>query len=222
MRHFLSSCIVLLTTLPAFADPPRFEPPAEIKPVGGYAIYEPGTDCKEVTYVGLDGEEPIPFRQFGGSKTAFVFPTRGLPNNSRYRFAGVASNDKGEHKRQDFSVVIGTPPVTPPPGKDPPPVVPPPSTSLYFLIVRPNGPATAAFTKVMQFPEWQELKKAGHMYKDKTQAEATLLGANLTGVTLPVVIVLRLRADGMTNEQIGKASLPLDGQGVLELPKSFK
>lgn len=219
-KLLLAPALLFLWTASLLSAPPNFDPPATIMPVGGYAIYNPPADCVECYYVGLDGEEPIPLRLFGGSKTAFVFPTRGLKEGQSFRFVGIASNDKGELARKEFAVPIGKQTIPPPNPKDPP-VTPPPTQSLYFLIVRADGPSTPAFTKVMQMPEWNTLVKDGHTVKDMSRTDAVLLGAKLDGVTLPSILVLRTRPDGKSSEQIGIASLPSSGDQILKLPSTF-
>lgn len=115
----------------------------------------------------------------------------------------------------------GTTPIDPPVK---PPVDPPaPTTSLYFLIVRPDGPASPTFTNLIGLSEWETLKAKGHKYKDKTLTEAVALGVKIpTGTTLPCVVILRPRADGKTSEQITIAAAPTTGAGVLALPELVK
>lgn len=112
-----------------------------------------------------------------------------------------------------------------PPPKDPKlPVDPPaPSTSLYFLLVRPDGPSSPAFTNLIGLPEWETLKAKGHKYKDKTLTEAVNLGVKIpTGTTLPCVVILRPRADGKTSEQLAIAPAPMTGAAILALPELVK
>lgn len=114
-----------------------------------------------------------------------------------------------------------------PPGTDPPPVTPapkdppaPPPTSLYFLVVRADGPASPAFTKAMSLPEWDALRAAGHRVKDRTAGEAAALGVTVPPLALPAVVTLRPSPDGKTSTVVRPAvSLPTTGGGVLDLTK---
>jgi hypothetical protein len=112
--------------IPVAAADGAFDPPAEITPTSGAAVYVPPATVAGAVYVGLDGEEPFDLRAVGGSKTAFVLLTRGLPAGKRYRFVGVASDAKGDLTRREFAVVIPGAPVPPKPPEPPTPPVPPP------------------------------------------------------------------------------------------------
>lgn len=108
------------------------------------------------------------------------------------------------------------PPVTPDPGQ--------PAGGLYFVVVRPAGPASPAFTAAMSLPEWQTLRAAGHRVKDFDPARAVeLLGAGVVpaGTQLPVVVTLREQPGGSTVVR-GPVPLPTAGAGVLELPKGVR
>lgn len=214
--------IVLATAATSLASPPKFDPPEEIKVVSGVALYVPPDDCHSVVYIGLSGEEPFPLAQVGGSKTAFFFLTRGLPDG-RYKFVGVATNSNGDQVRKDFSVVVGTPK---PPPADPPDDPPPddPAGKLYFLVVRPDGPAAPSLTKIMSLPEWQSLKGAGHSVGMATAKEAIPLRLGIpSGTTLPVVVTLRVSADGKSSVVVRPAiALPTTGEAIAKLPEGVK
>lgn len=109
-------CVLLLGAL-SFAAPPKLDIPAEVKPVDGYATYQPPGDVKEITYISLDGLSLFPAAFLKDSKS-FVVPTKG-EKQGRYRFIAVASNNKGEQSRADFVVPIGDAPVPPPKPVDP-------------------------------------------------------------------------------------------------------
>lgn len=113
-------------------------------------------------------------------------------------------------------------PPKPPPVVDPP--VPPKPTVYYFLVVRPDGPASPAFTKTMSLPAWTELRKAGHSAKDKTLTEAVALGVKLPdGTTLPVVVTLQESADKKSSKIVRPAvALPTTDEAILDLPKGVK
>lgn len=124
MRHAVA--IFLLTSAVAWADPPALDIPAEVKPSGQYVTLSPKTDATAVTYVGLDGVDPIPSAVLKDGRM-FLLDTRGMAAG-RYRFAAVAASKTGEQARADFAVVVGTPPPVPPgpgPGPTPPGPTPP-------------------------------------------------------------------------------------------------
>lgn len=119
------------------------------------------------------------------------------------------------------------PPVVDPPKPPPvvdPPVTPPKPAVYYFLVVRPDGPASPAFTKTMGLPAWTELRKAGHGVKDKTLTEAAALGVKLAdGTTLPVVVTLQEAADKKTSKIVRPAvALPTTDDAIADLPKGVK
>lgn len=222
----LSLFAVCLSAALSLAAPPKLTIPAELKPVGGYVRHTPETDAVSVVYVSLDGLDPFPSEELKDGRR-FLLPVAGV-KDGKYRFAAVAASSTGEQSRADFVVVVGTPTVEPPP-KTPiiaPPATPPttpapaPAKGLYFLIVRPNGPAAPELTKALSLPAWSDIEKAGHLFKDKTLNEAALLGVTLPdGTSLPAVVILRESADGKTAKQVGgPIPLPTTDAGVRELP----
>lgn len=121
-------------------------------------------------------------------------------------------------------VVVGdgtSPPVDPPPpGMDPPP---PGQSTLYFVIVRLDGPASPAFTKVMSMPEWEQLRKDGHKIKDYEHSEAVRNRYVKGDLILPCVVTLRVSADGNSAAIVrGPVELPTTSAGILDLPKGVK
>lgn len=205
---------VLLLSGITLGAPPKLTIPAEVKPAGQYVDFVPDTDAVSVTYVGLDGIDPVPSRRLA-EKTAFLLDTYGKPAK-KYRFAAVASSKDGEQTRADFVVVIGDPAepppvVTPPPGTDPPKPTPTPANVYYFVLIRSDGPTAPEFTRVVDSEAWAKLTKAGHKFKPKTLSEASALGIKLEdGTKLPAVAVLQ------ENAQTGKSRLVT----VLEFPKT--
>lgn len=102
----------------AIAAPPELTIPAEITPADGYAIVEPATTAKSVSYVPLDQAKGLPARLLADRRT-LVVGTGGLPPG-RYRFVAVASlND--EQVQAPFAVVIPGPAI---PGAAPPAIPP--------------------------------------------------------------------------------------------------
>lgn len=120
---------------------------------------------------------------------------------------------------RDVTVTDGAAgPVDPPPvGPVDPVDPPPPSASLYFLLVRPDGPAAPGFTAALDLAEWDTLRAAGHRVKDKTASEAAALGFAVPAPQLPAVVTLR---EGPTGSAVvrGAVPLPTTGAGVLALP----
>lgn len=125
----------------AVAEPPKLDVPAEVKPVGDYAVFVPKGEAKAVTYVGLSGVDPVPSLMLRDPRT-FVLAVRGLPAG-RYKFRAVGSlND--EHAVADFEVLVGNapPPVPPNPGPtppNPPGPTPPPDGPLGLVRISWDG-----------------------------------------------------------------------------------
>lgn len=225
MRTLLSLALLAGCAITASAAPPTLELPAEASPVNGYVIVAPKTDAVSVTYVALDDVFPFPSDQLKDAR-AFVLPAAGLAEG-RYRFVAVAAGKGGEQTTKNLVVVIGKGGTVPPPKKKEPtdPVDPvEPDAKFYFLVVRPDGPASAAFTKAMSLPEWNTLKAAGHKVKDRTATEATpILGAALPATQLPAVVTLVVSADGKSSTIVRPAvPLPTVGGAVLDLPKGVR
>jgi hypothetical protein len=105
-------------------------------------------------------------------------------------------------------------PVPPVPIPNPPPH--PVPASLYFLIVRANGPASPEFAAVLANPAWSELRKAGHIVKDKTLGELGDEYRVPTGTTLPCVVTLK-RSDRGMNVVRGPVDLPSSSEAIRRL-----
>jgi hypothetical protein len=113
------------------------------------------------------------------------------------------------------------PPVPPDPPTPPDPPVPPTGT-YYFLVVRPDGPASPAFTAAMALPAWGELRTKGHKFKDKTVTEAKALNLELpAGTQLPCVVTLATEG-GVSKIVRGPVPLPLTDAAVRALPEGVK
>jgi len=105
----------------SLSAPPTLTIPPEVKPVNGYAIVAPATDCKTVTYIGMSGIYPLPSMLLA-DKRMFVLPTQGL-SQGMYKFTAVGSlND--DHAVVEFVVNVGTGPLPDPKPVDPTPVDP--------------------------------------------------------------------------------------------------
>lgn len=116
----------------------------------------------------------------------------------------------------DYTFVFEGTPTAPPPTPKDPPVTPVPRDGLYFLIVRPDGPATARFTKTIGLPEWEQLRAAGHLVKDKTYTDSKAFVTLPANVMLPVVAVLKEGAGSSTLLRV--VPLPDAGPGIIALP----
>jgi hypothetical protein len=113
------------------------------------------------------------------------------------------------------------PPAPPDPPTPPDPPVPPTGT-YYFLVVRPDGPASPAFTAAMALPAWGELRTKGHKFKDKTVTEAKALNLELpAGTQLPCVVTLATEG-GVSKIVRGPVPLPLTDAAVRALPEGVK
>lgn len=130
----------------------------------------------------------------------------------------VAAWTVGEGKGAKLAIVVGggtKPPVDPPP---------PPATGLYFLVVRPDGPASPAHAAIMGNLNWVALKAKGHLYKDKTVAEAAAIGIVVPAA--PCVVTLRhtTKPDGSTGYVIvrGPVEMPKTAEDILNLPTGVK
>lgn len=221
MKPILSA-LLFFAAATAAASPPTLDLPAEVRPVNGYARLAPKTDAVSVTYVALDGVYPFPSEELKDPRR-FVLPAAGL-SVGRYRFVAVAASKTGEQSQGEFVVVVErdapAPPPSPPKPKDPPAA---PGGALYFLVVRADGPASPAFTRVMGFPEWDTLRAAGHSVKDRTATEAAALGVVVPAGQLPAVVTLAVSADGKSSTIVRPAvPLPTTGPGVLDLPKGVR
>lgn len=157
----LTACLLFLLAagLASGAPPDVSGYPAEIKPAGQYATFVPTAPAASVSYVGLDGVDPVPSALLKDGRT-FLLDTRGL-KAGRYRFAAVAASKTGEQARADIVVVVGNAPPGPGPGPTPPPKPDPeptPVTDFKVLLVFESGQThTAAQTSVMygkQVEEW--------------------------------------------------------------------
>lgn len=190
---------------------PDFNPPDVLTPVSGFATFIPPADVKDVKYIGLDGEEAFPVALIGGDPKAFLFLSRGLPEKD-YRFIGVASSSDGTLALKPFVVRVGKPPRPPPKPKDPPVTTP---QTYFFLVIRADGPASPAFTRIMGDPAWKTLKDAGHRVRDYTVSDAGVFADGLT--VFPAVVTL---VESATNSKVVRTGpLPTTSEGILALPK---
>lgn len=194
MRGCFNGAVVLLAMLVSsatFAAPPTIDLPQQVVPSGDYATLVPKTDAVSVSYVGLSGVDAFP-SEFLKDPRSFILPVRGLAKGD-YKFAAVAASKDGEQVRKDFVVRVGGAPTDPVIPKDPvEPVDPVEPSSYYFALVRPDGPSSPEFTKIVANPSWKTIEAKGHKVKDFTITRARELGI-VTGSTppLPCVAILK-------------------------------
>lgn len=230
MRAVLPAAVFLACAATAAAAPPTLDFPAENRPEAGYVIVQPKTDAVSITYVALDGVYPIPAALLSDKRT-FALPVGGLADG-QYKFMAVAAGKGGEQSSKLLVVTIGKGDVIPPPKKkEPDPKEPAPkdpvtpATKFYFLIVRPDGAASPAFTKAMALPEWGQLRAAGHAVKDLTMSEAAGASLNLPTdpAQLPAVFTLVVSPDNKKSTLVrGAVPMPTVGAAVLDLPKGVR
>ena len=198
--------------------------PAEIRGgAGTFVVVRADTDGKEVKFHAItSGLSVFPSDLLTDKKATVVVAAKA----GSYKLIAVACVDG---KLSDFAetmVVIGNGSQPPPPdtnGHKPPPVDPPSKSKLYFVVVRPDGPAPPDFAAYMGNTGWKELIQKGHMVKDKTVAEAAALGIRIPdGTVIPCVITLRVAADGASST-IVRGAIPLPTPAdIVKLPEGIK
>lgn len=218
----MRSVMLLECLLFVAAAPPTIDVPKDLKPVSGYVRFTPGGDAKTITYYALGEAYPFPSDELKDPRR-FILPVVGLKDGT-YRFVAFGSKDD-EHTVVEFSVVIGkptTPPDKPPePPVEPPPDKPPVTGKYYFLVVRPNGPASAEFAKTFADPAWDELRKAGHTVKEMTVQDSLTFYRPADGQGIPFVVTL---TTGQTPGKVlaGPVPMPKTPEAIRELPKGVK
>lgn len=154
---------------------------------------------------------------FAGERTedGQVFLVRPYYEDRKFRVLLWSEGDK----RNEYSTleIDPTPGTTAPPPKKKDPVTPVPTGKYYFLIVRPDGPADPAFTRIMANEGWKTLVANGHTYKDKTVTEAKRLGIPVETLTSPTVYILDT-SSGKSVLVGGPVSLPATTFGIIALP----
>jgi virulence-associated protein VagC len=131
-----------------------------------------------------------------------------------YRIVAVAAK---AGKLSDFAACVvrvgGTEPK--------PPDKPPAGGVLYFAVIRPEGPASPAFSRVMGDPAWATLKQRGHVVKDFTPGRARELRLPVPA-TLPAVLTLRVSADGRRSTLARPGvPLPTTSDAILQLAEGL-
>jgi hypothetical protein len=205
-------------------DAPKITIPADLKPVAGYVRFTPDTNANTVVYIPLDEAYPFPSEELRDGRR-FILPVMGLKDGT-YRFVAVATKDDVP-TIVSFSVKVGDA-TQPPPTKptDPvPPVKPtdPPTADgkVFFLLVRPDGPAQADYVRILSDPAWDEHRKAGIVVKDKTFSDSRSIYTAPSGTPLPFVVTLR---SGKTESIVisGPVALPTTSDGIRKLAEGTK
>lgn len=213
-RFRLAALCLAVASLPAAGagDPPPLKLVDETKPGSRWVTVRADTPGKVVRFVPLDpGLDPFPLPLVDG-KAFVAFAEKA----GRYRVLAFTAVGDEPSLPATITVVVGTPDPPKDPPKDPadPPAQP---TALYFLVVRPDGPAAPGFVKAMSDPAWDELRKKGHLVKDKTAAEAAPW-FKADGAALPCVVTLRTTATSSTVAR-GPVPLPATAADILKLPE---
>lgn len=219
MRAPFAFLSLLASALASFAEPPSLAIPADLKPTNGYVRFTPTTEAKSVVYIARDDAYPFPSEELKDPRR-FILPVVGLKDGT-YRFFAVGSlND--EMTVVEFSVVIGKPTTPGPPPVDPPKDPPPaPAGTVYFMVVRPDGPAQAEFASIMADPAWAEHRAAGRRVKDYTLTESTAIYKLPSGTTLPCVVTI---SSGPKDSKVlaGPVPLPKTTDGIRKLGEGLR
>lgn len=205
------------------AAPPKLDLPAEVKgEPGAFVVIPAKTEGKNVEWKVIDpGLNLFPVELLKDTKTAVVSGAR----PGRYRVIAATAGGDEVSPFAETVVVLGNPPKTPTdPPVDPPTDPPVQPAVYYFLIVRPDGPASPGFTEIMQSPAWTTLRTAGHSFKPKTVTEAAALGVVLPpGTIIPCVVTLKVSEDGKRSTIVrGPIPLPTTADGIAKLPEGVK
>ena len=197
-------------------------PPEVAAPVGRLAAVKVESDGADTKWFADDGLDV--FREYDPDAKVIRLRVIGYAPG-RYKLTAITCKGDKLSDPAVCVVVVGkappkVPPGTEPPGSEPPGTDPPTTpTGLYFLIVRPDGPAHPEFTKYMGSPGWGELLKAGHLVKDKTLSGAASLGVTIPpGTALPAVVTLRVSADGKTSSVVSVRPTPAPAD-IVKLPE---
>jgi hypothetical protein len=227
MKRFgIGLAALLLWPLLAFADAPKVEPSQMATSPGKWFKFKAEADPKKTLVVG-----ELPFNDFdvrpvaGGYRVDVSDKTPPGVYSLHLWYAGEVVALPKQPPLPSIPVatltitVAGTSTPEPPKDPDAKPPVPVPTGSLYFMVIRIDGPADPAFTKIMSDSAWATLRAKGHQVKDFDAKGAARLGLSIpAGTRLPAVYVLR--PVGQTSEVVrGPLPLPTTGAGILGLEK---
>ncbi|HYH64783.1 MAG TPA: hypothetical protein VD866_08835 [Urbifossiella sp.] len=188
-------------------------------PAGRFADLKYKVECGDIVKVRVT---PAPPQKADGLDPGrFLFAGEA---GKTYSVRGYIINFKTEKFEDvDDTVTFGEKAVPPPNPKNPDPKVTdskePVSPKLYFVVVRPDGPATPAFIMLMQNPGWTQLRAEGHTVKDFTVSEAVAsLPVELGATPLPAVVTLAVAKDGKSHHLYRTPSAaPTTAEEILRL-----
>lgn len=214
MKRLLAVMTFLMSAALISATPP--EVPVELK--------APAGKVKEFVIKG-DGN-----KKFGKTLVGGTAAFRGFPgdNPGETVFWLVPETDDPlwivwvtEGDTQQVVTKVNERTVAPPPPKKPDDPPPAPTGKLYFLVIRPDGPTSTEFTKIMSNPGWTSLRTAGHSVGAATVTESIPLKLNIqAGTPLPTVVTLRVSADGRSSTKVREpVPLPSTTDAILKLPE---
>lgn len=225
MKRLLAVMTFLLIAAFASAAPPDVKKSYKIKP--GQFLRISVTTTEEIGQAKSFTDEEAFFGELVSPKgqRQFVFQAPERNPDGSYTGKGhytISWWTKGEIEGTITTIEIDTGAVvTPPPKKpdDPPPG--PPTGKLYFLVIRPDGPTSPEFTKIMTNPGWASLRSAGHSVGAATVTESIPLKLNIqAGTPLPTVVTLRVSADGRSSTKVREpVPLPSTTDAILKLPE---
>lgn len=198
----------LFVAAPAWADAPALKLPAEVSGTPGqFIVVTAETEGKVVRWVPLDtGLSMIPVGLLKDSKTAVLMAPKG-----RYRLlAFTAAGDEPSEPAVTVIVVDGAPPKPPDetPPTQPPVETPKPTGQIWAFVVQPDGPLSPALAANRKDPAWQQVRDKGVKLSWLEQSAVDPSYApDLKGLTLPALLVIRIKADGKA-QLVSKQTLP--------------
>lgn len=127
---------------------------------------------------------------------------------------GVTKETDIERKTVDVDAGDGAQP--PPGGVDPPPTKP---VKGYFLLVRPDGPASQDFARAFALPAWTELRAEGHAVKEMTLTESLQYYKAPAGTVIPFVVTI-----DAANKKVlaGPVAMPTTDDAIRKLKEGVK
>lgn len=200
---------MLFTAVSLMAAPPEVEYPKEIRP-GQLARVVIKSDKVVGTVKSFKDDE------------AFFEELAKKPGQQRYVFQAdlpgtyiIAYWFQGELEGTLCTITVKKPGEKPvdPPAK-------PIGDANYFLIIRPDGPASPEFTKILELPAWQTLKDQGYRFKLKTQAQALAdIGVKPpAGAKIPCIIALSINLEETESRVVNdNIAFPTTEEGILKL-----
>lgn len=211
-RMNLVTVAVLLAANTLYAEPPKLALKDATRQGSKWIEIRAETSGKNVKFLPGPGLDPFPLTLPDSKVFVAIWDGKAPWVVSAYTSLNDELSDLA-------TITVGgvVPPITPPVT---PPISPPETSGLYFMVIRPDGPASPAFTNTMKLTEWQTLVKLGHSVKDKTATEARAFGIPFAHV--PCVARLTISADGKSSKLVDVIPLPTTGADILKLPTGIK